>query len=266
MVGLTTPLDQALKADGVRFNVAKFNWIGNPIIDTGITFTWAASGLITIDDVMKKGGLICGGTGATSLTVLAPIVLNNLLGLNARVISGYPGSEEIHLAMQRGEVNCRGADGWSSVKTTDSDWIRDKTIAILVQWGIEPDPEISKLQGRAIPNILDLAKTDEDRHALRLISTGNAMGRPMLAPPNVPADRVQALRDAFDATMTDPAFLADAARQRMDIRPLSGQKLQDFAVETASAPDSVIARVNELIALNHLETLKSDPAAKKKGD
>lgn len=255
MVGLTTPLDQALREEGVKFDVAKFNWIGNPIIDTGITFTWAASGLLTLDDVKRKGGLICGGTGATSLTVLAPIVLNNLLGLNGRVISGYAGSEAIHFAMERGELNCRGADGWSSIKTTDGDWLRDGRISVLVQWGIEPDPEISKIEGRAVPNILDLANTDEDRRALRLIATGNAMGRPLLAPPGVPPERVDALRRAFDATMQDPAFLADAAKQKMDIRPLSGERLQALADETASAQDYVIARVMELIALNHLESV-----------
>jgi tripartite-type tricarboxylate transporter receptor subunit TctC len=258
-VGLTTPLDQALKAEGVKFDVAKFNWVGNPIIDTGITFTWAASGLLTIADVQKKGGLICGGTGATSLTVLAPVVLNNLLGLKARVISGYPGGEELHLALERGEVNCRGADGWSSVKATDSDWLRDHKISVLVQWGIEADPEISKVQGRTVPNIVDLGKTDEDRSALRLIATGNAMGRPMLAPPNVPAERVKALRDAFDATMKDPAYLADAEKQKMDIRPLSGEQLQALAVETASASAGVMKRVNELIAVHHLETVKTEP-------
>jgi tripartite-type tricarboxylate transporter receptor subunit TctC len=264
VVGLTTALDQALKKKGVKFDVAKFHWIGNPIKDTGITYTWAASGLHTIEDVRKKGGLICGGTGATSFTVLSPLVLNSLLGLEGRVISGYRGGKGLHLALERGEINCRGAHGWSSMKATGGQWLKEHKVSVLVQWGIEADPEISNWQGRPVPNIVDLGKTDLDRRALRLMASSNAMGRPMIAPPGLPADRVKALRAAFAATMKDPAFLAEAKKRKMDIAPLMGEQLQEIAVETASAPATVIDRLHELTKRNRLEKVKGGKRQKKK--
>lgn len=262
MLGQNTPMDQALRNQGIKFDVAKFNWIGNPILDNNITMTWAASGYATIQDVLDKGGLVCGGTGATSPSILQPQILNNLLGARIRIISGYPGGSAVNLAMERGEVNCRGSNSWASMKATLSQWMRDHKADVLVQWGLKKDPEISAWQGRDVPLITELAKTDADRRALNLLVSGVAMGRPLVAPPNVPAPRVAALRKAFDETMKDPKFLADAKKQKMDISPVSGEELQQIATETVQTAAPVIARAQALITRHGVEKLKKSGSKK----
>ena len=177
-----------------NFDATKFNWIGSGMTEFTVCALLGGSPTIKTFADATKTPITLAGSGPGSDDDMISKMLIKLLGLKAKVVSGYPGGEELHLAIERGEVNCRGADGWSSVKATDSDWLRDHKISVLVQWGIEPDPEISKVQGREVPNIVDLGKTEADRLALRLIATGNAMGRPMVAPPGVPADRVKALR------------------------------------------------------------------------
>ena len=170
-VGQNTPMDQALGEENIRFDVAKFNWIGNSVIDNNVTISWAGSGFDTIADVMK-GGLICGGTGAASPTAIYPQIINNLLGAKIKIIAGYPGGGDVGLALLRGEVNCRGSNSWSSMKATMGDLIDQNKIVVLVEWGLKSDPAIAKYQGRPVPLIGDLAKTEIDRKALEMIVAG----------------------------------------------------------------------------------------------
>ena len=242
----STAVDQALGEPGIRFDAAKFNWIGNPIVDNLVTVSWAASGLATIEDVKAKGGLFCGSTGAGPTTVF-PRVINQLLGTQIRIVAGYPGQNAVNLAMERGEVNCIGGTTWSSVKATMQPMLEARKLNVLVQWGATKDPEISAYAQREVPLIQDYGQTELDRRVLVFIGSGAAFGRPILASPGVPAERVTMLRRAFDATMKDPEFLSEAVRSNMDIKPLSGEEMQKIAIDVVSAPPEGLARAKELI-------------------
>jgi tripartite-type tricarboxylate transporter receptor subunit TctC len=242
----STAVDQALGEPGIRFDAAQFNWIGNPIVDNLVTLSWNASGLATLEDVKARGGLFCGSTGGGPTTVF-PRVINQLLGTQIKVISGYPGQTAVNIAMERNEVNCIGGTTWSSVKATMRPLLDERKINLLVQWGTTPDPEISDYAKRRVPVIQDYGQTDLDRRALIFIGSGVPFGRPLLAPPGVPAERVAVLRQSFDRTMADAAFLAEAAKLNMDIKPLGGAELQRIAVEVVRAPPEYLARAKELI-------------------
>ena len=259
----TIPLDQARKKKQVRYDAAKFNWIGNPIVGNTMTIAWADSGIRTLDDVIKKGGLICGGTGASSPSNTFPQVINNLIGTKIRIIAGYRGSKKTVLAMQQGEVNCVGST-WPTVKVNQAALLRERKINILVQWGVAKDPEISAYQGWDVPLSSELAKTDLDRKVLGVINAGIAIGRPLIAPPDVPKARVDALRRAFDATMKDPGFLADMKKQRLDPSPVSGVKLQKIATDVVRSSSDVMKRVEELMNPRDIEKPKKKKKKKSK--
>ena len=263
VLGENTALDQALKAEGIKFDVTKFNWIGNPISDTNVTFVRSDSGLASIDDVMKKGGLICGGTGASSPSILQPMVLNNLLNAKIKIVSGYPGGGDVNLAVERNEVNCRGSNSWASTKANSQDWIANHKINILVQFSVKKDPTISAYQGRDVPLITELAKNEVDRQALAALTANAVFGRPILAPPDMPPARVAALRKAFDDTMKDPAFLADAKQAKADLNPIPGVELQKVAAETANISDDVRKRIENLVEIKDVTEIPGAKPEKK---
>src|SRR5215831_149245 len=242
----STAVDQALGEPGIRFDAAQFNWLGNPIVDNLVTLSWSTSGLATLEDVKTKGGLFCGSTGGGPTTVF-PRVINQLLGTQIKVVTGYPGQTAVNIAMERGEVNCIGGTTWSSVKATMRPMLDTRKLNMLVQWGATKDPEISAYANREVPLIQEFGQSDLDRRVLLFIGSGAAFGRPLLAPPNVPRERVELLRRAFDRTMKDPEFLAEAMRLNMDIKPLSGEELQKIAVDVVQARLEDLARAKELI-------------------
>jgi tripartite-type tricarboxylate transporter receptor subunit TctC len=241
-------IDQALQEPGIRFDAAKFNWIGNLTVDNLVTIAWSTANLATLDDVKAKGGLFCGGTGGGP-TMTYPQIINRLLGTRIKVVAGYPGVSAINLAMERGEVNCVGGTTWSSIKSTMRQVLEERKIEVLVQWGAAKDPEISAYARRDVPLARELGRNALDRRVLGFISSGAAMGRPLLAPPGVPPERVEMIRRAFDDTMTDQAFLADAARSAMEIKPLTGEALQQIAADAAQVPPDALARAKELISM-----------------
>ena len=241
----STPVDQVFKEQGIRFDAARFNWIGNPINDNLVSITSHQSGLATLEDVKAKGGLICGSSGAGP-TVSFPNTIGKLLGTPVRVVSGYPGVSAVMLAMQRGEVNCNGGQAWSSAKATMGQLLRDGQLHLLVQWGTDADPDISATAGRAVPLIADYARSDADRGALRLLSSTSALSRPLLAPPGLPAERVALLRAAFDATMQDTDFLADAKKSAMDIKPVAGVAIQTLVESVVHTPEPEVALAAQL--------------------
>jgi tripartite-type tricarboxylate transporter receptor subunit TctC len=242
----STAVDQALGEPGIRFDAAQFNWLGNPIVDNLVTLSWSASGLATLEDVKTKGGLFCGSTGGGPTTVF-PRVINQLLGMQIKVVTGYPGQTAVNIAMERGEVNCIGGTTWSSVKATMRPMLDARKVNMLVQWGASKDPEISAYANRDVPLIQEFGQTDLDRRVLVFIGSGAAFGRPLLAPPGVPRARVDILRRTFDLTMKDPEFLAEAARLNMDIKPLAGTELQRIATDVVRSRPEDLARAKELI-------------------
>jgi tripartite-type tricarboxylate transporter receptor subunit TctC len=236
-LGQNTALDQALGEANVQFDVRRFNWLGN-IAEVNNTLTvWHTTGVRTIADATKNPMTI-GASGASSPSVIYPQVSNNVLGTKFKIIAGYPGSNDINLAMERGEVDGRGSSSWSSWTATKPDWVRDHKIVVLFQVGARPDPELA-----GIPLWSDLAGNNEDREVLQALSSSITIGYSMIAPPDVPADRVSALRLAFMETVKDSEFLAEAAKQRMDVRPIPGDQVAEVVSRTADMSATVVAKI-----------------------
>lgn len=247
------PLSQAMKESQVKFDSARLNWIGNPDAANRITFLLANTGIRTIADLQADSNKVyCGGPGVTTQSILFPQIMNNLMGTRMRIVSGYPDGASITLAMQRGEVNCRAGNSWAGIKSSMPDWVAERKINVLLEWGIEKDPQIAEYMGHDVPLAGDFAKTEADRRAIDLLVSSVAVGRPFAMPPGVPNERVAAFRTAFDRSMDDPAFRAEAARLQIEVHPLSGEKLQAFATSVAQSDDGVIRRAKELTALGDI--------------
>jgi hypothetical protein len=182
--------------------------------------------------------------------MMYPQIINRLLGSRIKVVAGYPGVSAVNLAMEREEVNCVGGTTWSSIKSTMRQALDQRKINILLQWGAAKDPDISTYAKRDVPLAQELGQNELDRRVLALISSGAAMGRPLLAPPGVPPDRVTTLRRAFDAAMKDGDFLAEAAKSAMEVKPLAGEQLQTIAADAAQSSPEHLARARELIRLD----------------
>jgi len=231
--GRGTGFDPLLGNNAAKFDATKFNWIGSANNEVSICVAWSTSGVTKFEDLLNKP-LIVGGTSTSADTDQFPRIVNGVLGTKMKVVTGYPGGNEVGLAMERGEVQGRCGWSWSSVKSTHKKWIDEKQCVILVQLGLDKHPDLPN-----VPLIVDLAKTDEQRQILKLIFARQVMGRPFIAPPGVPQDRVDALRQAFMTTMRDPEFLADAEKTQMEINPVSGEKIQAMVKEEYSTPPEI---------------------------
>lgn len=247
MTAQTTPLDEALKQESVAFKSAEFNWIGNPIVDNQVFFAWHETGINRFEEAESKGGLICGGTNASTNPATLPKLINYVVGTNIRLALGYPSARNAILAMERTEVNCIGSYSWATAKATIPDLLRDHKLNVLVQWGPSKDVEISEYAKQDVPLMTEYARTDEHRSLIALISSGMSLGRPLYAPPGVPETRVAALRKAFDDSMKDPALLADAEKAKMDIRPISGAELQVLVAEVVKSPPAAVEKMREIL-------------------
>lgn len=242
----STPVDQILGEPGIRYDATKFAWIGNPIIDNLVTLSSRSSGLATLEDVRSKGGLVCGSSGAGP-TLAFPRVIGRLLPSEVRVVAGYPGVTAVNVAIERDEVNCIGGTGWSSMKATMGHLMRDGKLNVLLQWGTAKDPEIAAIAGHDVPLMDALAKTTADTDALLILASTTALSRPLLGPPGMPRERVELLRRAFDATMKDAEFLDEAARLKMDIRPIGGVEIQEIVERVVHSSPQGVARARELV-------------------
>lgn len=242
-----TPTDQALSEPGVQFDARKFNWIGNLNVVNNVLYVSAASGVATFAQAKMKP-LAIGATGATSPSVLYPQVSNNLLGSKFKIIAGYPGGGDINIAVERHEIDGRGSDSWDSLKATHPDWLRDRTINVLFQVGPRRENDLPD-----VPLWTELAGNDVQRSVLALLSGDVSVGRPILTAPNVPADRVAALRQAFAETMRDPQFIAAAKQANLNMNPMSGEELQQAVNVIVSAPADVVAQVKAAIAIKDVQ-------------
>jgi tripartite-type tricarboxylate transporter receptor subunit TctC len=242
----STPVDQVFQQPGISYDAAQFNWIGNPIVDNLVTITSRQSGLASLEVIGSKGGLICGSSGAGP-TVSFANAIGKMLSTNVRVVAGYPGVSAVMLAMQRDEVNCNAGQAWSSMKATMAQLMREGQLNVVVQWGTESDPDIASVVGYDVPMITRYARSDVDRRALQLLASTSPLSRPLVAPPGLPAERVAILREAFDQTMRDPAFLAEAQRSGMDIKPISGRAIQTLVDRVVGSPAQDIAAAMQLV-------------------
>jgi tripartite-type tricarboxylate transporter receptor subunit TctC len=241
-LGQATPTDQALGQPGIQFDARKFNWIGNLVVVNNIMFVSAASGVATIDDAKKKT-LFMGASGASSPSVLYPQVSNNLLGTKFKVVPGYSSGSDINLAVERHELDGRGSDSWASLKSTNADWLRDHKINILFQVGPRRESDLPD-----VPLWSELGESEGQRQVLEILSGDVAVGRPILTAPDVPADRVRALRKAFDETLADPQFLAAAKHANIYISPVGGEELQAMVDRIAGPSESVLTMLRQATA------------------
>lgn len=225
--------DPLLVKAPVAFDAKKFNWLGSMNDEVSVCVSWADSGIEKFEDLYTKE-LVIGGTGASADTDQFPRLLNSILGTKFKIVTGYPGGNDVSLAMQRGEVKGRCGWSWSSVISTQPAWLKEKKINILVQLSLSKHPDLPN-----VPQVIDLAKTDEQRQIFKMIFARQTMGRPFLAPPNVPADRVAALRKAFMDTVTDPDLIAEANKEKLEINPVSGEAIQKLVEEVYSYPKAV---------------------------
>jgi tripartite-type tricarboxylate transporter receptor subunit TctC len=232
---------QALGGPGVEFDTRKFFWVGNTTDTPNVINSWHTTGIRTIQDVMTRE-LVVGAPGQATNSVYYPKALNELVGTKFKIVSGYPGGNQVNLAMERGEVGGRGSNSWASWKATKPDWLREKKIFILVQVALKRHPELAD-----IPTMNELAKNDDDRAVLTFLSADVPISRAYVTTPGVPAERVQALRRAFDATMKDPEFRAEAAKLNMDMSPSTGEEAQRYSDLIANTPAQVLKRARAII-------------------
>jgi tripartite-type tricarboxylate transporter receptor subunit TctC len=230
----TAPL---LQPNGVRFDPTKLNWIGSTNRETHVTYVWHTAPVQSLDDIKTKE-LVVGAQAPGTTQYDFPAIGNDLFGWKIKVVKGYDGTPKIHLAMEAGEVQGVGATSWTTLKAINSNWLEEKKIKVIAQWGLRKHPDLSD-----VPLVLDLAKSDADRQALLLGLARLEFGRPFFVPPGVPTERVEALRRAFDATMKDPAFLAEAEKLKLDIDPLTGEEVARLIAQIATTPPDVATRV-----------------------
>jgi tripartite-type tricarboxylate transporter receptor subunit TctC len=233
-------LQQAAGDPRIRFDTTKFVFIGNPNVENNTTVTWHTSGIKTIEDA-KRREVTMGATGGSTSSQY-PKAMNALLGTKFRIILGYPGGNDINLAMERGEVDGRGSNSWASWKATRPQWLAEKKINILVQIGLKKAPDLPD-----VPLLMDLGSNAEDRELLRLLSASTQIGRPIFTTPGVPAERVEALRKAFDAMLRDPGFLEDAKKANFDIDPATGEAMQKLIAEIVAMPKAQSERLKKII-------------------
>jgi tripartite-type tricarboxylate transporter receptor subunit TctC len=226
-------------ASHAKFDPTKLQWIGSVNADTSVAVASRRSGVTKWQDLKTKE-LIVAGTGIGTESVTVPYVLRNILGLKFKVIAGFPGGSEMNLAIQRGEVDGRGTFTWTSLKPHYKEWVESGELIILFQQGLRKHPDIPN-----VPLVTELAETDDQRQLLELQFTAFELGRPNFVPEGVPADRVAALRRAFDLAMKDKDLLADAAKQGLEVNPSSGGEMQQMLKRTYATPKELVARLAE---------------------
>src|SRR5262245_8631327 len=240
-IGRGTPFDPLLGSKGAQFQADKFTWTGSANNEVSICVAWKTSGVTKLEDVMAKE-LIVGGTGQAADTDQFPRILNGVLGTKFKIVTGYPGGNDITMAMERGEVKGRCGWSWSSVLATHKRWVDDKSITVLAQLSLDKHPGLPD-----VPLIMDFAKTEDQQQIFRLIFARQVMGRPYLAPPNVPKDRAEALRKAFMDTMKDPDFLSDAEKSQLEINPVSGADVEKLVKDILQTPKALADKAAEFI-------------------
>ena len=230
---------QMLQPHSVRYDLSKMSVIGSFVTDNPVVMVRADAGVRNFADLKSKS-IIVGASGKGSQTYIHPALLKDILGANIKIVTGYRGSTDITLAMERGEVQAQSAT-WVSWKARRADWIKEGRIIPLVQVGLKKEADLPD-----VPLMLELAKTDEDRQVLEFMSSGSQIGRALFAPPGVPAERVATLRTAFEAMVKDQDFLDDAAKRNIVIKPTPGPEVQAIIRKVVSYPPSVIERARTI--------------------
>lgn len=240
IIARDAPLGPLTGHTGARFDPLKMSWIGTPTTETNVCVAMNTAKVKKVDDLYNTE-LIVGETGVGTGTRSYPKALNEILGMKFKLIAGFPSSTNVMLAMERGEVDgiCQSLD---SVVSDRPDWAKTGRMIFVFQGGAAPNPTL-----KDVPFVLDLAKTEEQRQAIRFLYAGQAIGRPFVAPPGLAPERLKMLRDAFMATMGDKDFLAEAKKVKLDVDPTDGAGLEKIVRDIYATPPDIVKRVGELI-------------------
>lgn len=242
------PVDQALGLNKtLKADVRQLNWIGNISNSNQLLVTWHTSNTKTLADAQKLETTI-GSTGAGSISTQLPALYNFVAKTRFKIIYGYPDGVDVNMAMERGELEGRSTNTWASYKSVSPHYISRKMINPIIQIGIRKERDLPD-----VPLLLDLPMSSEDRAVVEFMSKAVSVGRPIATTQDVPKDRVAALRRAFDATLTDPAFISEAEKQRAEVEPISGEELAGIIDDIIATPPHVLERVKIAI-----EPKKSD--------
>ena len=226
---------------GVRFELEKLNWLGNLNSETGLVLAWHTAPHRRAQDLFERELIVGGQTGVDP--EITPRLYNSLIGTKFKIVTGYNGTAEIALAIERGEVQGIGDWSWASVKKQRPDWLRDKKVTLLIQGALQRDPELPDL-----PSAFDFVKSEADRKVMELFFTQKTIARPVIAPPGVPAERLDALRAAFAALAGDAPFLADAERSNLEVAPMAGEAVDKVVALITATPADVADRFAKVIA------------------
>jgi tripartite-type tricarboxylate transporter receptor subunit TctC len=237
-------MEPLIGKSNTKFDSTKFTWLGSAANEVSLCATYAGSAVKTWQDALTKPFTV-GGNGSGSDPDVFANALRKLFGVKDRLVSGYPGTAEISLAMERGEVDGRCGWSWTSIKSEKSAWLVEKKLNLIVQLALEKASDLPD-----VPLILDAAHTEQQRQVLKLIFSRQTMGRPFVAPPEIPADRRDALRSAFDQTMKDPDFLADAEKNRIEINPVSGAAIDTLIAELYRSPPDIVAEARKAVDIS----------------
>jgi tripartite-type tricarboxylate transporter receptor subunit TctC len=226
---------------GVQFEATRLNWLGSPYSEVSVVFSWHTKPFKTVAD-LKAREMVVPATGTGADSAIFPYVMNGVLGTKFKVVSGYPGAAETMLSIERGETDGSAATSWGNFAAAKGDWIRDKKVNIILQLALRKLPVLGD-----VPLIMDLAANDEDRKVLELIFARQSMSYPFAAPPDVPPARLRALQRAFELTVNDPEFLADARQQKLEIDPVGGEEIGALVRSVYASPPAVVERARASI-------------------
>jgi tripartite-type tricarboxylate transporter receptor subunit TctC len=237
----STSFDPLFGNKTAQFDASKFTWIGSASNEVSICVAWHTSGIASFEDMLARELIVATGNQGGDATQFTTVV-NAVFGTRMKMVSGYPGGNDMLLAMERGEVAGRCGWSWSSAKASRPGWIAEKKINILLQLALTKHPELS-----TVPLVLDLAKTEEQKAILKLIFARQVIAYPFVAPPGIPPERAEILRAAFMDTMRDKEFLAEAEKAQLEIRPVAGTDAERLIVEAYATPAPVVQKVVEML-------------------
>ena len=237
-------IEPLIGARNPGYDMSKFTWIGAVSKDVGVCLSYGTTPFRTVEDLRDKQ-MIVAGTGAGSDSDTYPVILNEVLKTKIKLITGYLGTKETIMAIETGEAHGRCSVAWSALKMARPDWLRDKKINVIMQVGLEKSPELPD-----VPLVLDLVKNPEDRQLMELLMGTMAVARPFMAPPGVPEARAALLRRAFDKTMKDAGFLAEAKQLQLDVEPTPGEEAQKVVQNMYATPKAVVERAKKLLSPN----------------
>ena len=237
-------IEPLIGARNPGYDMSKFTWVGAVSKDVGVCLSYGNTPFKTIEDLRDKQ-MIVAGTGAGSDSDTYPIILNEVLKTKIKLITGYLGTKETIMAIETGEAHGRCSVAYSALKMARPDWLRDKKINVIMQFGLQKSSELPD-----VPLVLDFVKNPEDRQLMELLMGTMAVARPFMAPPGVPEVRAAALRRAFDKTMKDEGFLAEAKQLQLDVEPTTGEEAQKIVQAMYATPKAVVERAKKLLSPN----------------